>query len=95
MLVTYHQKILDEDDEVNKEPTQNSATANAEHSPRADRIPSPNSSEDNQPTTSIMNELAVVLLPIAAIGYSMLYLLFGGGFGGAVVIFIIAKFLGK
>ena len=42
-----------------------------------------------------MNELAVVLLPIAAIGYSMLYLLFGGGFGGAVVIFIIAKLLGK
>jgi hypothetical protein len=42
-----------------------------------------------------MNELALVLLPIAAIGYSMLYLLFGGGFGGAVVIFIIAKFLGK
>ena len=42
-----------------------------------------------------MNELAVVLLPIAAIGYSMLYLLFGGGLGGAVVIFIIAKLLGK
>ena len=42
-----------------------------------------------------MNELAIVLLPIAAIGYSMLYLLFGGGFGGAVVIFIIAKLLGK
>ena len=42
-----------------------------------------------------MNELAVVLLPVAAIGYSLLYLLFGGGFGGAVVIFIIAKFLGK
>ena len=42
-----------------------------------------------------MNELAVVLPPIAAIGYSMLYLLFGGGLGGAVVIFIIAKFLGK
>ena len=42
-----------------------------------------------------MNELAVVLLPIAAVGYSMLYLLFGGGFGGAVVIFIIAKLLGK
>ena len=42
-----------------------------------------------------MNELAVVLLPIAAIGYSMLYLLFGGGLGGAVVIFIVAKFLGK
>ena len=43
----------------------------------------------------MMNELAFVLLPIAAIGYSMLYLLFGGGLGGAVVIFIIAKLLGK
>jgi len=34
-------------------------------------------------------------LPIAAIGYSLLYLLFGGGLGGAFVIFIIAKMLGK
>ena len=42
-----------------------------------------------------MHELVVFLPPIAAIGYSMLYLLFGGSFGGAVVIFIIAKFLGK
>jgi len=42
-----------------------------------------------------MNELAVVLLPIAAIGYSMLYLLFGGGFGGAVVISFIASSFGK
>ncbi len=42
-----------------------------------------------------MNELAVILLPVAAIGYSMLYLIFGGGLGGAFVIFIIAKFLGK
>lgn len=32
---------------------------------------------------------------VAAAGYSILYLLFGGGFGGAVVIFIIAKMLGK
>jgi len=32
---------------------------------------------------------------LAAVGYSMLYLLFGGGLGGAVVIFIIAKLLGK
>ena len=31
------------------------------------------------------------LLPIAAIGYSLIYLLFGGGLFGAVVIFIIAK----
>jgi hypothetical protein len=35
------------------------------------------------------------LLPVAAIGYSLLYLLLGGGFGGAVLIFIIAKMLGK
>jgi hypothetical protein len=42
-----------------------------------------------------MHELIVFLPPIAAIGYSMLYLLFGGGLGGAVVIFIVAKFLGK
>jgi hypothetical protein len=32
---------------------------------------------------------------IAAAGYSLIYLLLGGGFGGAVVIFIIAKMLGK
>ena len=32
---------------------------------------------------------------IAAAGYSLIYLLLGGGFGGAVVIFIIAKLLGK
>jgi hypothetical protein len=32
---------------------------------------------------------------IAAIGYSLIYLLFGGGIGGAVVIFFIAKMFGK
>jgi hypothetical protein len=42
-----------------------------------------------------MNDLAFLILPIAAIGYSLLYLLFGGGLVGAVVIFIIAKLLGK
>ena len=42
-----------------------------------------------------MNALAFLILPIAAIGYSLLYLLFGGGLFGAVVIFIIAKMLGK
>jgi hypothetical protein len=30
-----------------------------------------------------------------AIGYSLIYLLFGGGLGGAVLIFIIAKMLGR
>jgi hypothetical protein len=34
-------------------------------------------------------------LPIAAILYSFIYLLFGGGIGGAIIIFIIAKMLGK
>jgi hypothetical protein len=36
-----------------------------------------------------------LLLPMAAIGYSLVYLLFGGGIGGAFVIFIVAKMLGK
>ena len=36
-----------------------------------------------------------VAMPVAAIGYSLLYLLFGGGFVGAVVIFVIAKMLGR
>lgn len=31
----------------------------------------------------------------AAVGYSLIYLLLGGGFGGAVLIFIVAKMLGK
>lgn len=36
-------------------------------------------------------------LPVlfAAAGYSLVYLLAGGGLGGAVVIFIIAKLLGR
>lgn len=33
----------------------------------------------------------IPLLPAAAIGYSILYLIFGGGLVGAIVIFIIAK----
>jgi hypothetical protein len=36
-----------------------------------------------------------LILPLAAIGYSLVYLLFGGGIGGAVVIFIIAKMFGR
>lgn len=34
-------------------------------------------------------------LMIAAAGWSLAYLLLGGGFGGAILIFIIAKMLGK
>jgi hypothetical protein len=36
-----------------------------------------------------------VLLPLAAIGYSILYMIFGGGLFGAVLIFIIAKIFRK
>jgi hypothetical protein len=32
---------------------------------------------------------------MAAIGYSLVYLLFGGGIGGAILIFIIAKMFGQ
>ena len=32
---------------------------------------------------------------MAAAGYSLLYLLLGGGLGGAILIFIIAKMLGQ
>jgi hypothetical protein len=35
--------------------------------------------------------MSLVLLPVAAIGYSILYMIFGGGLLGAIVIFIIAK----
>lgn len=32
---------------------------------------------------------------IGAIGFSLLYMLLGGGLGGAILIFIVAKMLGK
>jgi hypothetical protein len=40
--------------------------------------------------------LALLITPIiAAVGYSILYLLLGGGLGGAFLIFVLAKMLGK
>ena len=33
----------------------------------------------------------VIALPVAAVGYSILYLILGGGIVGAIVIFIVAK----
>ncbi len=41
-----------------------------------------------------MDLFALTLFPVAAIGYSLVYLLAGGGFGGAILIFIVAKMLG-
>jgi hypothetical protein len=42
-----------------------------------------------------MITLLAVVPVFAAVGYSLVYLLAGGGLGGAIVIFIIAKLLGK
>jgi len=39
-------------------------------------------------------ELAT-LLPLAAAGWSLMYLILGGGFGGAIIIFIVLKMFGK
>jgi len=40
--------------------------------------------------------IALLITPMfAAAGYSLLYLLFGGGLGGAVLIFVVLKMLGK
>jgi hypothetical protein len=43
-----------------------------------------------------MNMLALIIHPmLAAAGYSLIWLLGGGGLFGAVVIFFIAKMFGK
>jgi hypothetical protein len=42
-----------------------------------------------------MEIFALTVLPLAAIGYSVVYLLGGGGIFGAIVIYFIAKMLGK
>lgn len=42
-----------------------------------------------------MELFALTVLPLAAVGYSVVYLLAGGGLFGAVVIFFVAKMLGK
>ena len=38
---------------------------------------------------------AALLLPLAAIGYSIIYMIFGGGLFGAIVIFFVAKLFRK
>jgi hypothetical protein len=43
---------------------------------------------------TIIPTLAVTPI-FAAVGYSLIYLLCGGGLGGAILIFIVAKMLGK
>lgn len=41
-----------------------------------------------------METIALTLFPLAAAGYSLVYLLAGGGLFGAFAIFVIAKMLG-
>ena len=41
-----------------------------------------------------MHDVLLVLPPVAAIGYSFIYMLFGGGLFGAAFIFVIAKLFG-
>ena len=42
-----------------------------------------------------METLVLSTVMIAAVEYSLIYLLLGGGFTGAIVIFFIAKMLGR
>jgi hypothetical protein len=46
---------------------------------------------------SIYETMIALVIPVvfAAAGYSLIYLLGGGGLFGAIVIFIVAKMLGK
>lgn len=43
----------------------------------------------------MMIEAISVAPPMLAAGWSFLYLLFGGGIGGAVILFVVLKMLGK
>jgi hypothetical protein len=45
--------------------------------------------------SNIMMAMIPMVPMIAAAGYSLIYLLFGGGIGGAILIFLVAKMLGK
>lgn len=42
-----------------------------------------------------MLEPATILMPVGAVGFALIYLLFGGGLGGAFIIYIVAKMLGR
>ena len=52
-------------------------------------------SEVDHPRGHLRMAAVPTAMPIAAIGYSLIYMLLGGGLGGAVIIFIVAKLLGK
>lgn len=43
----------------------------------------------------MITPILAMITMVAAIGYSLVYLLAGGGIFGAIVIFIVAKMFGK
>jgi hypothetical protein len=49
----------------------------------------------NNKGRNIMMAMIPMVPMVAAAGYSLIYLLFGGGIGGAILIFLVAKMLGK
>jgi hypothetical protein len=54
------------------------------------------STKEKQNTKENQNMIALIIQPMfAAAGYSLIYLLGGGGLFGAIVIFIVAKMFGK
>jgi hypothetical protein len=42
-----------------------------------------------------MFEAVAVMPPLAAAGWAFLYWIFGGGFFGAIILFVVLKMLGK
>ena len=42
-----------------------------------------------------MEPILATTLVVGAVGYSIIYMILGGGFFGAIVIFFLAKMLGK
>jgi hypothetical protein len=44
---------------------------------------------------TMMTEAIATTTPVLAAGWSMLYLLFGGGIGGAVLLFLGLKAIGR
>ena len=43
----------------------------------------------------MMTDALAAGMPVLAGGWSLLYLLFGGGIGGAILIFFVLKLLGR
>jgi hypothetical protein len=45
--------------------------------------------------TAMMMSEAIATSPVLAGGWALLYLLFGGGLGGAVLLFVVLKAIGR